>query len=135
VRLPWAVSFRTKAPDLLSDVRLSDGTFEPSSAAPAVLALRVGRADSAADGETIEPVAVLSGELRTESGRSIGTLFTLRDLLPGRYAFGLTGRGPDGTRLAAGKYVLRLVAEPVPGDDGARDSAVDVRFTISSEGG
>jgi hypothetical protein len=34
-------------------------------------------------------------------------------VLPGRYTFGLTGRGPDGQRLPPGDYVLRVVAYPV----------------------
>ena len=34
----------------------------------------------------------------------------LRDVLPGRYAFGLTGRGPRGGALAKGPYRLRVLA-------------------------
>ena len=46
-------------------------------------------------------------------GTQVGTLARLRDVLPGRYTFGLTGRGPDGQRLPPGDYVLRVVAYPV----------------------
>jgi hypothetical protein len=49
------------------------------------------------------------------SGDDLGLLARLRDLLPGRYAFGLTGRGPGGNVLPKGVYTLRLVA--VPTDD------------------
>jgi hypothetical protein len=36
----------------------------------------------------------------------------LRDLLPGRVAIGLTGRGPGGSRLDPGRYQVRLLAFP-----------------------
>jgi hypothetical protein len=36
----------------------------------------------------------------------------MRDLLPGRVVYGLTGRGPDGTPLPAGRYRVQLVARP-----------------------
>ena len=48
-------------------------------------------------------------------------------MLPGRYAFGITGRGPRGGRLPRGDYVLRVLAVPVG------RSAVDeqlVPFTV-----
>ena len=65
------------------------------------------------------------------NGKELVTLLQMRNLLPGRYAFGLTGRAPDGKRLAPGNYVLRLRAEPVEGDVGAPASVVDVRFAIT----
>ena len=37
----------------------------------------------------------------------------LRDVLPGRYTFGLTGRDPNGQLLAPGTYSVRVVAYPV----------------------
>ena len=43
----------------------------------------------------------------------------MHDLLPGRYAFGLTGRGPAGRPLAPGRYDVRLRAYPPAGDVGA----------------
>ena len=55
----------------------------------------------------------------------------LRDVLPGRYAFGLTGRGPNGGMLSEGSYVLRLRAYPVDGDDGTRPSTAEAVFTIT----
>ena len=50
----------------------------------------------------------------------------LRDVLPGRYAFGVTGRGPA-RRAAAGPgaYVLRIVASP-----GRRRARVDGRRAL-----
>ena len=41
-----------------------------------------------------------------------------RDLLPGAYSFGLTGRGPRGATLAPGSYQIRLIAWPVLGGRG-----------------
>jgi hypothetical protein len=43
----------------------------------------------------------------------VGLLARLRDVLPGRYTFGLTGRGPDGQLLPPGDYSLRVIAYPV----------------------
>jgi hypothetical protein len=96
-----------------------------------VVAFRAGRAEFTADGQTVAPVALLTAELRREGGRSLGTLIRMRNLLPGRYAFGLTGRSAAGRRLVPGAYVLRLRAKPVAGDIGAADSVVDVRFRIT----
>ena len=42
----------------------------------------------------------------------LGLLARVRDLLPGRYTFGLTGRDANGGVLAPGDYRLRLVAWP-----------------------
>jgi hypothetical protein len=96
-----------------------------------VLAFRVGRVESRADGRTIEAVELLEAQVRTAAGRRLGVLARLHDVLPGRYAFGLTGRGPSGKTLAPGDYVVRLRAHPVAGDIGARATTVDVPFTIT----
>jgi subtilisin family serine protease len=130
VRVPWAVSFRSgKAVPLLTDVKLSNDVFAPSSAAPAVVAFQAGRAD----GEGLAPVALLTADVRRADGKKLGTVIRMRNLLPGRYAFGLTGRGANGEQLAPGDYVLRLRAKPVSGDMGARDTIVDLPFTITGE--
>jgi hypothetical protein len=132
IRLPWAVSFRPEQPaDLLSSVSLSNRVFAVSDTAPAVLAFRAGNVATSANGHTIEPVELLVAELWTAKGKKLGVLHRLHDLLPGRYAFGLTGRGPRGGKLAPGRYVLRLVAKPVAGDVAAASTRVDVPFTIS----
>lgn len=132
VRVPWAVARREarRAP-LVGDVQLSHHTFAPSNRAPVVLAFRAGRVDRVADGEMIEPVGVLELELWTADGQKLGVLARLRDVLPGKYAFGLTGRGPSGRLLPAGSYVLRLRAHPVDGDDGAQPSTAEAVFTIT----
>jgi minor extracellular serine protease Vpr len=131
VRVPWAIARREagRAP-LVGDVQLSHQEFSPSDRAPVVLAFRAGRVDPALDGEMIEPVGVLELELWTASGRRLGVLARLRDVLPGRYAFGLTGRGPSGKVLSEGAYVIRLRAHPVDGDDGTQPSTAEAVFTI-----
>ncbi len=116
---------------LLADVRLSNDAFEPSGAAPAVVAFQAGRAESSADGESVAPVSLLTAELRRADGKALGTLVQMRNLLPGRYAFGLTGRAENGKRLTPGSYVLRLRAKPVAGDVEAPDTVVDVPFRIT----
>ena len=134
-RLPWAVSFApVKAGSLVGDIRLSNDSFAPSPAAPTVVAFRAGAVSQGAEGQTIEPVRLLEGELWTAAGKRLGTLFRLRDLLPGRYAFGLTGRGPFGNTLRPGDYELRLTAEPVEGAEGTPPSSANVTFTISGPG-
>ena len=52
-----------------------------------------------------------SGSIRNHTHRN-GLLARLRDLLPGRVAIGLTGRGPGGNVLQPGRYRVRLVALP-----------------------
>jgi hypothetical protein len=51
----------------------------------------------------------------------------MRDLLPGRYAFGLTGRDPQGNKLPPGDYTLTLRAIP---PDGSRATLRVLKFTI-----
>jgi subtilisin family serine protease len=132
VRVPWAVATRVadRAP-LVGDVQLSHHEFAPSDVAPVVVAFRAGRVDQTPDGETIEPVGVLDLELWTAGGEKLGLIARLRDVLPGRYAFGLTGRGPNGEELPAGEYVLRLRAYSVDGEDGSKASTDQAEFTIT----
>jgi hypothetical protein len=48
-------------------------------------------------------------------------------VLPGRYAFGLTGRGPSGRMLQSGPYELRILAWPT---GGGPPTSRSVRFRI-----
>jgi hypothetical protein len=131
VRVPWAIGVRPNGSSgLLGQVNLSHWEFEPSRSAPAVLAFRAGRIVSGPAGETIEPVSVLDVELWTDEGKRLGVLARLRNLLPGRYAFGLTGRDPMGRVLDPGVYVLRLRALPVDGGDGEPPSTAEAVFRI-----
>jgi minor extracellular serine protease Vpr len=130
-RVPWAIAPRPTADEpLVGDVRISHHEFSPSDAAPVVLAFRVGRVDAGPDGDAVEPAGLLELELWTAKGERLGVLARLRDVLPGRYAFGLTGRDPQGRVLAAGSYVLRLRAHAVDGEDGQRPATAEAAFTI-----
>jgi minor extracellular serine protease Vpr len=132
VRMPWAIGVRENGSSgLVGSVGLSHWEFEPSRSAPAVLAFRAGRVVSGPRGETIEPVSVLDLELWTGEGKRLGVLARLRNLLPGRYAFGLTGRDPQGRVLDPGIYVLRLRAQPVDGGDGEPPSTAEAVFRIT----
>jgi hypothetical protein len=133
VRVPWATARRPERGQLVGDVALSHSEFAPSDAAPVVLAFRAGRVDAVSAGERIEPVGLLEVELWTARGEKLGVLARLRDVLPGRYAYGLTGRDPSGRALPDGAYVLRLRAHPVDGDDGTRPSTAQAVFTIKRE--
>jgi hypothetical protein len=88
--------------------------------------LVAGRVDGPAERPQILPLAQLDVELY-RGARRIGRLVRLRDLLPGRYALGVTGRGPLGARLPAGEYVIRVIGVPV---GGARPTVVNVPFRL-----
>jgi Subtilase family len=114
VRVPWSVVLEPTGP-LLGSLHLSAQSFPPSEVRPAVLSLQAGRVTQQKGGEVVEPVLRLDVELWNEKGERVGLLARVRDLLPGRYAFGLTGRGPKGHVLNRGRYRLRLVAWPTAG--------------------
>jgi subtilisin family serine protease len=128
-RVPWAVGKRPAGSvPLVGSVSLSNWEFEPSKSAPAVFAFRAGRADAGAG--IIEPVGLLDVELWTSEGKKIGLIARLRDLLPGRYAIGLTGRDAEGKVLPAGTYVLRLRAQPTDAEDGTPPSTAQTVIRI-----
>jgi hypothetical protein len=114
-QVPWVAVPRPLEPDLLGSVVLEPDRFRPSDAAPAVLAFRAGSLLRSEAGEETQPIARLELELWREGGRKLGLLAQLRNLLPGRFLYGLTGRGPGGKRLRPGRYVLRLAAFPTGG--------------------
>jgi subtilisin family serine protease len=124
VRVPWLVTFGPRRDELLGSMRLSTASFKPSDTAPAVLSFRAGRI---AAGGQLEPVARLDLDLRGPDGARLGVLARLRDLLPGRYAFGLTGRDAEGDELEPGRYRLRLTAYPTGKGQPSRTA---VAFTI-----
>jgi subtilisin family serine protease len=130
VRIPWAVGRRPDtAAGLVGSVSISNWEFEPSNAAPSVVVFRAGRADPAGSG-SIEPVGLLEVEVWTQEGKKLGVIARLRDLLPGRYALGLTGRDANGKVLPAGTYVLKLRAQPVDPEDGTTPSIAQTVFRI-----
>ena len=113
IRVPWAIAFGTNDVDLLGSATLSAKSFGHSDTKPALLALDAGRVLEVSGRPEIRPVRQLDVVLQRADGTSVGLMARLRDVLPGRYTFGLTGRGPDGQLLPPGSYVLRVIAFPV----------------------
>jgi hypothetical protein len=121
IRVPWAIAFGPNDLDLIGGATLSAESFAPSDTKPTLLALDVGRVLDVVGRPEIRPVRELDVSLFGSNGASLGTLVRLRDVLPGRYTFGLTGRGPDGQLLPPGDYVLHVVAYPAePGPPSRR---------------
>jgi subtilisin family serine protease len=127
VRVPWAIVLAPVPRGLVGPLELSKRRFKPSGTDPAVLALRAGSVTRLSGRVQVEPVVRLDIELRNARGKPLGLLARLRDVLPGRYAFGITGRGPNGHVLRRGGYRLRVVAWPAGGGSAIRRS---VRFRI-----
>jgi subtilisin family serine protease len=126
LRIPWTAAVPVTERPALGRVALSQERFEPDDRSPAVLSLVAGRVDGPAERPQILPLEWLDVDLY-RGERRIGRLVRLRDLLPGRYALGVTGRGPNGGRLPAGRYVLRVAGAPV---GGGRPTVVNVPFTL-----
>ncbi len=114
IYVPWAVALPVQGSALIGGLTLSARTFRASDRAPAVLTVQAGQVRDLAGRRQLRPVMQLDVEL-WRGGERIGLLARLRDVLPGRYAFGLTGRGPRGGTLARGAYRLRVVAHPPDG--------------------
>jgi hypothetical protein len=115
IRVPWAIAFGPDNVDLIARAALSAKTFTASDVTPALLSLDVGRVLRVSGQAEIRPLALLDVDLWRSDGTRVGLLARLRDVLPGRYTFGLTGRGPDGQLLAPGGYVVKIVGYPVEG--------------------
>jgi subtilisin family serine protease len=127
LRVPWLVSFRPALRALIGDVRLSVKSFKASDSAPAVLSFRAGGVSRTSRGLQIVPVGRLDLTVVDAKGERLGVLARLRDLLPGRQSFGLTGRDGEGDRLEPGRYKLKLTAWPT--GDGV-PSRASVSFTV-----
>jgi hypothetical protein len=115
IAVPWTVAFPPAPAGLLSDVSLSADRFRASDTQPAVLSLRAGKVDVTGGVPQVQPVETLEVQL-WHKRRQVGVLARLRNVLPGRYAFGITGRGPLGGRLPTGAYRLRILAIAPGGD-------------------
>src|ERR671936_836302 len=112
IHVPWTITFGPPLHAALSRVRLSSHAFHPSDVQPALLSFIAGGVPRTNGGQDGRPLSRLDLELSSPTGGRIGTLATMRDVLPGRYSYGVTGRDPTGQVLPAGAYSLRLVAYP-----------------------
>ena len=106
-------------------LRLARGAATPTDVRPARLTVVLPAATERLD------IQLLRG------GALLGTIVRLRELLPGRYVLALTGRGPGGARLAAGRYVVRALATlpaAAPSDSDGRPSPASrsVKWAIRS---
>jgi subtilisin family serine protease len=124
VHVPWAVAVPVDV-DLVSRVALARTGSRVSNATPAALSFVAGSVTGATDPQ-VRGVELLEIELWRE-GTRLGLLATRRDVLPGRYTFGLTGRGPTGERLRRGSYVIRVVAHP---GDGTREQSDKIEYRV-----
>jgi hypothetical protein len=125
VVVPWAVGLPVRGSALIGGVQLSARRFRASDRSPAVLTVQAGQVRDLAGRRELRPVSRLDVEL-WRRGVRLGLVARLRDVLPGRYAFGLTGRGPRGRGLPRGPYRLRVVAIPSEG----RPEVESIGFTI-----
>ncbi|HVV57506.1 MAG TPA: S8 family serine peptidase, partial [Gaiellaceae bacterium] len=111
LRVPFAIGFGAQPKSLIGHASLSAAAFTPSDTSPAVLNVQAGNVVSGAGGAVqIEAVSRLDVLLSDANGRFRGLLARQRDLLPGSYSFGISGRDPASRRLPPGRYELRLVA-------------------------
>jgi hypothetical protein len=129
LRIPWSLVV-PPGRSLLPQARIDPVAFRPSDVEPAVLQVRAGAVVDST-GLQILPASRLDVLLYTAGGKFVGVLARLRDLLPGTYSFGITGRDAKGRRLKPGRYEVRLVAWPVLGRIPSRNL---VRFTIEGRG-
>jgi hypothetical protein len=127
VHVPWTILFGPRAQPTLGAIRLSLHAFRPSDAAPSLLSFVAGSVSRAAGRAAVRPLSRLDLELWSPAGGRVGLLARLRDVLPGRYSFGVTGRDPTGAVLPSGEYQLRLLAY---GTDPGPPTVRTVRFTI-----
>jgi subtilisin family serine protease len=125
VRLPWSIAAPAVDVDLLSQVSLRETGERISDATPAVVSFVAGAIETGTDPK-VRPVDML--EVQLWRGNELrGVLSRRRELLPGRYTFGLTGRGPRGEPLRRGSYVVRLVARP---GDGTRRQIESIDYVV-----
>ena len=115
VHVPWAIAFGPDDVDLIAQATLSAKSFKASDITPALLSIDAGRVLGVAGRPDVRPLALLDVDLWRADGTRVGLLVRLRDVLPGRYTFGITGRDPAGQLLPPGNYVIKIVGYPVEG--------------------
>jgi len=120
VRVPWALAFAPVPIDPIVGASFVQRSL--------TLTVDAGRVTTVAGLHRIEPLARLDVLLATSSGKPLGVLDRIRDALPGRYAFRLTGAGPTGRPLRPGHYTATVVAYPADGGPaGSRSFAFELR--------
>jgi hypothetical protein len=117
VHVPWAILFGSR----------TEPSFRPSDAGPALLSFVAGAVSRFSGRTAVEPLSRLDLELWSPDGGRIGRLARLRDVLPGRYSYGVTGRDPTGALLPGGDYELRLLAY---GTDPGPPTSRTISFSI-----
>jgi hypothetical protein len=127
LHVPWALRVASQGQSkMIARATLSRRRFDPSDNAPTLLTLGLGRVGGAVERE-IEPATRVDIELWNSDGRFLGVLARMRDVLPGHYVFGLTGRNPAGVTLSPGTYRLQIVVVP---SGGGKSSLRSLPFTI-----
>ena len=114
IAVPWAVGLPVEGSALIGRIMLSAKAFRASDRAPAVLTVQAGQVSDLAGRRQLRPLERLDVEL-WRGREKLGLLARLRDVLPGSYALGLTGRGPGGAGLPKGAYRIRVLATPLDG--------------------
>lgn len=115
VHVPWAIAFGGNDVDLIPQASLSAKSFKASDVTPALLSIDAGRVLDVGGRPEVRPLSLLDVDLWRADGTRVGLLVRLRDVLPGRYTFGLTGRDPSGQLLPPGNYVVKIIGYPVEG--------------------
>jgi hypothetical protein len=121
------ITFGPRIRASLSRVHLSAHSFRPSDTRPTLLSFVAGGVPRTNGGQDVRPLSRLDLELWSRTGGRIGLLASMRDVLPGRYSYGVTGRDPTGQLLPAGDYSLRLIGYPT---DGGPPTVRTLSFTI-----
>jgi minor extracellular serine protease Vpr len=124
VHVPWAVAVPDPV-DLVSRTRIELTGTRVSDATPAALSFVAGSVTATPEPQ-VRAVELIEVELWRRAER-LGLLARRRELLPGRYTFGLTGRGPTGARLSRGTYTIRVLAFP---GDGTRRQTDTIEYRV-----
>jgi len=124
VHVPWAVAVPAPV-DLVSRLRIEDTGARVSDATPAALSFVAGSVTATPDPQ-VRAVELIEVEL-WRRGVRLGLLARRRELLPGRYTFGLTGRSATGRRLGRGLYTIRVLALP---GDGTRKQVDSIEYRV-----
>jgi hypothetical protein len=125
VHVPWAVAVPGEV-RLVSRLALDTTGKRVSDTTPAALSFVAGSVTGDPSDPQVRGVELLEIEL-WRGGTRLGLLARRRDVLPGRYTFGLTGRGATGERLRRGSYVIRVVAHP---GDGTRQQSDRIEYRV-----